>query len=279
MHFKVRVRGGRGRAVWKNVPKTSNSLVIEDHYPVLSQPGGEYATHVTPKEGTGLGLAKELFAVILERDWDVKVIGMDGCPVNTGIHNGAIRQLEVLLSKPLQHVICGLHLNELLFWHILSETDGVTKGPDSLSGPVGSTLSEDMWKDPVVNFQPIAGKVPILPDSVVQDLSRDQSLVYRYAHAVMTGVMPDDLAGQVLGPLCSSRWLTASERILCRYTRTSKPTKGLVRLVSVILNLYLPGWFQFKRFPHIQEGSRNFYYLVDLTRSLTKKARFSNLSH
>ena len=174
----------------------------------MSQPGGQYTTHVTPQDGTGLALAKELVAVIQERNWDVKVIGMDGCAVNTGIHNGAIRLVEERLSKPLQHVICGLHLNELLFWHILAETDGVTKGPDSLSGPVGSTLNQDMWKDPVVSFQPIAGKVPIIPDSVVHDLSRDQFLVYRYAHAVMTGVMPDDLAGQALGPLCSSRLLT-----------------------------------------------------------------------
>ena len=54
---------------------------------------------------------------------------MDGCAVNTGIHNGAIRLLEVMLDQPMQHAICSLHLNELLFWHILSETDGVTKGP------------------------------------------------------------------------------------------------------------------------------------------------------
>ena len=42
------------------------------------------------------------------------------------------------------------------------------------------------------------------------------------------------------------------------------------RLVTVILNLYLPGWFKFKCFPHIQEA-RNYYYLVDLYRSLPEK--------
>ena len=112
---------------------------------------------------------------------------MDGCSVNTGIHNGAIRLIEVHLQDVLQHVICGLHMNELVFWHILCETDGVTKGPDSLSGPVGSTLSDDIWLDPVVNYQPVPGKVPELPEDVVEQLSRDQQLAYQYAHAVQSG--------------------------------------------------------------------------------------------
>ena len=49
---------------------------------------------------------------------------MDGCSVNTGVHNGIIRLVEVQLGDALQHVICGLHMNELVFWHILCDTDG-----------------------------------------------------------------------------------------------------------------------------------------------------------
>ena len=113
---KVRVPNRRGRAAWRNVTKTSTALIVEDHYPVLAQPGAEYVTHVTPEDGTGLALAKELAAVIKERDFATKVIGMDGCAVNTGIHNGAIRLVEVMLGQPMQHAICGLHLNELAFW-------------------------------------------------------------------------------------------------------------------------------------------------------------------
>ena len=77
--------------------------------------------------------------------------------------------------------------------------------------------------------------------------------------------------GQTIGPMCTSRWLTTAVRVLCKYTRTSKPTKGLIRLTRVALNLYFPGWFQFKSFPHIQEGARNFFYKVELTRDLTEK--------
>ena len=112
---------------------------------------------------------------------------MDGCAVNTGVHSGAIRLVEVKTGDAVQHVICGLHMNELVFWHILCDTDGVTKGPDSLSGPVGSTLSKDVWLEPVVYFKALPGKVPVLPDEVIKDLSRDQKLAYRYAHAIMSG--------------------------------------------------------------------------------------------
>ena len=196
----------------------------------------------------------------------VRVIGMDGCSVNTGIHNGAIRLLEVKMGDVLQHVICGLHMNELVFWHILCDTDGVTKGPDSLSGPVGSTLSGDIWLEPVVAFKPIAGKVPLLPDEVIKDLSRDQQLAYRYAQAIQSGVMPDNLAGQTIGPLITSRWVTCAVRICCKYTRTGRPCKALVRLTKVALNVYFPGWFVFKQHSHIQQGSKNFFFIMELTR-------------
>ena len=78
------------------------------------------------------------------------VIGMDGFSVNTGIHTGAITLTELNIGDVVQHDICGPHLNELVFWYLLAKIDGVTKGPGSLSSPLGSTLHQDNWKDPVV---------------------------------------------------------------------------------------------------------------------------------
>ena len=71
---KVRVPGGRGRAAYRTVVTTSNKIVIEDHYPVLAEPGGQYITHVTPEEGSGLALARKLAAVILERESKIRYI-------------------------------------------------------------------------------------------------------------------------------------------------------------------------------------------------------------
>ena len=193
---------------------------------------------------------------------------MDGCAVNTGIHNGAIRWVEVMVGQALQHAICGLHLVELLFWHIFSDTDGVTKGPYSFSGPVGSTLTQNIWEEPVVSFSKIEGNLPEIPEEVIKELSRDKKLGYRYAQAIQSGVLPDDLAGQVIGPMITSRWNTAAVRVLCKYTRTKKPTQRLIRLTKAVLKLYFPGWFRFKCYPHIQDGARNFFTLVELSRDL-----------
>ena len=117
----------------------------------------------------------------------------------------------------------------------------------------------------MVKFLPVPGKVPNLPPEVVEKLSRDQKLAYLYSHAVQSGVMPVSLVNQTIGPLVKSRWLTCGVRVLCLYTRIKKPSKGLNRLVKVLLNLYFPSWFRFRHHSHIQDGSRNYFYLLDLS--------------
>ena len=49
-----------------------------------------------------------------------------------------------------------------------------------------------------------------------------------------------------------------------------KLCKGLIRLTNAVLNLYLPGWFKFKSNPHIQDGARNYFFLVELSRKLVQ---------
>ena len=107
--------------------------------------------------------------------------------------------------------------------------------------------------------------LPNLPPEVVEKLSRDQKLAYLYSHAVQSGVMPDSLVNQTIGPLVKSHWLTCGVRVLCLYARTKMPSKGLDRLVKVLLSLYFPGWFRFRHHSHIQDGSRNYFYLLDLS--------------
>ena len=49
---KVRVKGGRGKGAFRVVEKVSNKFEIQDHYPIVAQPSGEYVDHVTPKIGS-----------------------------------------------------------------------------------------------------------------------------------------------------------------------------------------------------------------------------------
>jgi hypothetical protein len=50
---------------------------------------------------TSLALAQELVTVIRERKATIRVLGMDEWSVNTGIHNAAIRLVEVMLANAL----------------------------------------------------------------------------------------------------------------------------------------------------------------------------------
>ena len=129
---KVQIRGRRGKSAYKEVTTTSNKVERQEHFVVVSEPGNRYLTHITPDPGTGVAISKELVAVVREKDIKLEVLGMDGTPVNTGIHNGVFRLLELELGYPVQHVVCLLHLNELHLRHYFIKIDGTTSGPGSL---------------------------------------------------------------------------------------------------------------------------------------------------
>ena len=117
-----------------------------EHFTCVSEPEGNYLTHVTQDNGDYESISWELVDVIQERGLDLTVIGMDGNRVNTGIHNWVIRRTKVELGLAVQHLICLLHLNELPLWHLFCHLDGVTSGPDSFKGDLGKKLSKDVWK-------------------------------------------------------------------------------------------------------------------------------------
>ena len=59
----------------------------------------------------------------------------------TGKSKGFIASLETVIGRPLQWVICLLHLNELPLRYVFQNFDGITPGPDSFSGPIGRQLN------------------------------------------------------------------------------------------------------------------------------------------
>ena len=96
--------------------------------------------------------------------------------------------------------------------HVFQELDGGfgTSGPNSFLGPMGKAITvPDHHQKSIVKFAAISSPdLPVLPDEVVADLSRDQNLMYRYCVAVDQGVVPDDLAHQKPGGINHARWLT-----------------------------------------------------------------------
>ena len=102
----------------------------------------------------------------------------------------------------------------LILCQIQAELDGPTTGPLAWSGPMGNQIVQDVWLNPVVAFQKVEGKIPVLPQEVVDDLSRDACLVYKLGLAVQTGTFPPDVEAATIGPPLHARWLTAAARDL-----------------------------------------------------------------
>ena len=84
---------------------------LEEHYVVLD--GNDYITHVTPKSGHAVNVAKALFTSARQNNTanDILLLGCDGTNVNVGWRNGILYNLQCLLGRECQIVVCMLHGN------------------------------------------------------------------------------------------------------------------------------------------------------------------------
>lgn len=121
----------------------------------------------------------------------------------------------------------------------MKKVDGDTAGPDSFSGPQAKAACGDVREGEVVEFQPIRSTLEDLPEEVWRDLSRDQQLLYRFAHAISSGIVPTHLAHQKVGPVFHARWLTLAVRFMQLYVKTPEPSQQLVRIVTYIVQVIL----------------------------------------
>ncbi|KAK4881795.1 hypothetical protein RN001_005114 [Aquatica leii] len=160
---------------------------------------------------------------------DTLAIGCDGTVTNTGKYGGVIRLLEKRLHRPLQWIICLLHLNELPLRHLFAKLDGTTTGPNTYSGAIGKLL-DDCEKRSVVVFEKIEGMLPNI--SNVKDLSSGQRYLYDITSAVISGKCSSDLSNRFPGKMSHARWLTKANRILRLYVSTEIPTNELKQLAT-----------------------------------------------
>ena len=111
-------------------------MVREEHITLVEEPGSKFIGHYSVKSGSTDGISNVFFECMQKNNVDLaelKVIGCDGTAVNTGEKGGTIRLIEVKLNRPLHHIICQLHANELQLPHLMEKLDGKTSGPlDSL---------------------------------------------------------------------------------------------------------------------------------------------------
>ncbi|GBM85366.1 hypothetical protein AVEN_91070-1 [Araneus ventricosus] len=65
-----------------------------------------------------------------------------------------IRNMELILNRPLQWFECQLHANELSLRHLFAHVDRTTTGPRSLTGEIRKSLA-GCEKPSVVSSKPI----------------------------------------------------------------------------------------------------------------------------
>lgn len=89
--------------------------------------------------------------------------------------------------------------------------------------------------------------------------------------AVALGFCSESLANKLPGPIHHARWLTKACRVLRLYVSSNKPTKNLVGLVTYIMQVYVPTFFNIKFHKSCTYGSIHFFNLIKLSRNLPSK--------
>lgn len=239
----------------------------EEHYSLISEPGSNYIGHVSPSTSSASDIAISIISYISQIGLSLdklEVIGCDGTATNTGWKNGVIRQIELHVGRPLQWSVCLLHFNELPFRHLFQHLDGVTTGPKSFSGPIGSQLT-GCEKLPVVEFERIDC---VIPEVDRQVLSKDQQYLLDICKAIQLGQCPEDLSKRDPGPLSHSRWLTTANRVLRLFIGVKNPSENLIQIVHFIMKSYMPTWFDIKISKHFTDGPKHVFKAIQTTRYL-----------
>ena len=81
--------------------------IKEEHYVLVTYPEKKYLDHVSPQSGKSVDVAKEILEVVHENlsHESLLAIVADGTPVNTGIHGGIIRLMEIDLKRQFVCII------------------------------------------------------------------------------------------------------------------------------------------------------------------------------
>ena len=205
-------------------------------------------------------------------DESLKIIAGDSTNPNTGWKGGAMTWVERKIGRKLHWLVCQLHTNELMLRHLMTDLDGKTDSKDGFSGPIGKLLKKVERMRPNFEFEKIEvgpGLIE-LPESVISDLSTDQNLLYQRCRATITGVLPRDVALRKAGKIVHSRWLTMALTLIemwqSEHGLEGELLDRLRVLVTFIVSVYCPMWFQIKVKHSWLEGPRHILMELSLYR-------------
>ena len=96
-------------------------------------------------------------------------------------------------------------------------------------------------------------------------LSKDQQYLLNIYRTIKTGKCMPDPAVKDPGPHSNSRWLTCANRILRLYISDVKLSDEMKLLVSYIMKIYTPEWFEIKLHPSLKLETVHVFELVQKT--------------
>lgn len=241
--------------------------VKEEHVSVIAEPNSQYVGHVTPSSGTAKAICDSIMELVNDNVDDIMCVGCDGTVVNTGRKGGVIERIETHLGRPLQWVVCLLHLNELPLRHLFIKLDGATTGPRGYSGPIGAALL-DCEKTAIVLFTPINGNIPDMEKQISDEMSTEQKYMFEMCQAIKSGHCPQELGNRQPGKIAHSRWVTTANRIMRLYVGSINPSQNLKILVKFIMMVYAPIWFFVKYQSSLQFGAQHVFKMISFSRFL-----------
>lgn len=254
--------------------KYYRTTVSEEHVVLVSEPQSKYIGHIRVSSGNAEEISGKMLEFLnknVNLD-NLVAVGCDGTAVNTGIHNGVIRKVELAIGRSMQWFICILHTNELPLRHLIKHLDGATVGPHEFSGQIGKEL-QNCEHLPVVTFEKIRSVLPNYDAKEIDRLSTDQKYLYEISNSVSNGEISSHLARRQPGKISHARWLTTASRILRLYVATAYPSENLKSLVCYIQNVYVPLWFEIKARPFCFDGPVHLFNLIKRTRYLALELR------
>ena len=145
--------------------------------------------------------------------------------------------------------------------------DGVTSGPQSVSGQIGKKLQsceqQQIAESELIEIQLLAH------DSA---LSTDQRYLYNIATAVSSGYCSLSLFDRSPVKLSHARWLTPANRILRLHISKTSPSNNLLILVNYIAKVCIPMWFKIKNKTYYRRG-KHLHELIQRSRYLEAEIR------
>lgn len=235
---------------WRRI-KGSNTTVVR-------QPDGQHLGFFTAEKGHGTG--RDVASGVLNHlehvlNLDIKdliCVGGDGCMVNLGPWSGVFTELENILKRPLQRVVCMLHHVELPLRALFHKIDGKRSGPESFTGPLGDLCRQEVWLYKLRKFPLIPADFPRLPQENYKKMSKDAKLMYNYCVGIVDGDIPLKLANRVIGQEFSARWITFGTRLLRLWVSEKYDRLPAEQQENLDTMAYYIVWVYYKVFSNIK---------------------------